>query len=223
MKKYIAAILALVVVILSFTACSKGLKDGQLLSDGNQNYAALTEKDGNLVRDDAGQLVVLVTNERGEQVTKDDGSLETTAVGVSHAVTHGDKIEYSSFSITLPKGWRPGNSYDEINIWSEDKSEHIVIYSSTSKTLEQEDEKVYGLFGMVLQAKGVSATKTDTITLAGVEAKRIRADFDDDEIKSMIYYSFEGGRGVYGVLCYATEEKTDNSVFEEVLNTMVLY
>ncbi len=231
MKKIIAPVLALVVILTLFASCSKEpkIKDGQIVSDGEQTYAAITEKDGQLARDEEGQLIVAVTDTNGKVVKDESGENATSAVDLSHAVTLGDRIEYKTFSVILPDGWEPGSSFDEINIWSEDRANHIVIYSKADLNA---DEPGSQLFNLLSSSDSVAKTKNDSVKIAGCDAKRTRVDFnvaesassdDDAPLYSATYYSFKGANSQFGVICYSEEKGTADSVFEEVLNTMVLY
>lgn len=231
MKKFIAPVLALVLILTLFASCSKEpkIKDGQIVSDGEQTYAAITEKDGQLARDEDGHLVVAVTDTNGKVVKDEAGANKTTAVPLNHAVTLGDRIEYKTFSVILPDGWEPGSSFDEINIWSENRANHIVIYSKTDLNASEPGGQ---LFNLLATSDSVAKTQNDTVKIAGCDAKRTRVDFnvtestsseDDAPLYSATYYSFTGTNAKFGVICYSEEKGTADSVFEEVLNTMVLY
>lgn len=231
MKRIIAPFIVLSVVLALFASCSKEpkIKDGQLVSDGAQTYAAITENDGQLARDEDGQLIVAVTDKNGDTVKDESGEDKTSAVELSHAVTLGDRIEYKTFSVLIPDGWTPGSSFDEINIWSEDRANHIVIYSKSDLNAEEPGAQ---LFNLLKGTDSVAKITTDNIKLAGCEAKRTRIDFnaseattakDDAPLYSASYYSFAGENAKYGIICYSEEEGTADSVFEDVLNTMVLY
>ena len=79
MKKYFALIISVIVILTCFTACKPKLKDGVLVTDAaGKGYAAVTQEGGGAARDDAGNLVVLVTDKNGKNVKGDNGEYRPT-------------------------------------------------------------------------------------------------------------------------------------------------
>ena len=71
MKKYFALIISVIVILTCFTACKPKLKDGVLVTDAaGKGYAAVTQEGGGAARDDAGNLVVLVTDEKRPKTSR---------------------------------------------------------------------------------------------------------------------------------------------------------
>ena len=72
MKKYFALILTFILILTCFAACKPSIKDGTVVTEfGGQGHAAVTEADGGVKRDEAGNLIVLVTDENGRKDTPD--------------------------------------------------------------------------------------------------------------------------------------------------------
>lgn len=231
MKKILCIALSLIAIATAFAACGKSsIKDTAIVPGVNGEIAAVTQENGDSLRDDDGNMIVVVTNPDGKPIKDENGENATMPVEISHCMVIGDKIEYSSFSVTIPDGWKAGKVYDRAVINSDDKNEtdKIVI---VSKPLSEYDPAGAApgseLFSLTLGSDQIKVTKNtkDKVTIAGVEAERTRVDLTSDVIETRVlsYYQFQGPNSVYGVTCYSKDASTADKVFEEVLNTMVLY
>lgn len=226
MKKYVSVIMATIALAGCLTACSGKIKDTTKIVAGDKEVAAVTNEDGVIVRDDNGQALVVVTDDEGNPVKGSNGEYETSAIEVSHAVEMGDRIENATFSVLVPDGWTSGNSYDTVTINSSDDAQtnKVVIYTDKLKDKETPGAQLVELVTGNAQVT-VDKETADTVTLAGVEAQRTRYDITSDAIETRVlsYYSFEGPSASYGIICYSKDAKTADSVFEQVINTMILY
>lgn len=231
MKKILCIALSLITITAAFAACGKStIKNTAIVPGVNGEVAAVTQENGDSVRDDDGKMMVVVTNPDGKPLKDENGDNVTQPVDVSHCMVIGDKIEYSSFSVTITKGWKAGQVYDRAVINSDDKNEtnKIVI---VSKPLSEYDVNGAApgseLFSLTLASDQITVKKNtkDKVTIAGVEAERTRVDLTSDTIETRVlsFYQFQGPNSVYGVTCYSKDASTADKVFEDVLNTMVLY
>ena len=131
MKKYFALILSVIVILGCFTACKPEIKNGIIISDAaDRDYAAVTEEDGGIARDQAGNLIVLATDEHGRNVKDDNGEYETYQVQIDHALVVGNKIECKDYSLSIPNGWSDKMSYADLII-SRDGTEDVLKISVT--------------------------------------------------------------------------------------------
>lgn len=105
MKKISAVLICTLLVLTCLTACKAKLKNGAVLSGAGYDYAAVTNEDGGIQRDDAGNIIVLVTNDKGKNVKADNGQYATEAVALRGALVVGNKIECPDYSLTIPNGW----------------------------------------------------------------------------------------------------------------------
>lgn len=143
MKKYFALILTAILVLTCFTACKPKIKGGSIVSDAaSQNYAAVTEEDGGIARDQAGNLIVLVTDANGRNVKDDNGEYETKAVALDHALVIGNRIECPRFALTIPNGWSDKISFADLIISKDGTKDVVKISVSTDQKLNDVvDEK----------------------------------------------------------------------------------
>lgn len=98
MKKYIAIIICAVIVLGCFASCSKK-------PDDVSGYPAVTEKDGGVIRDEAGNLIVYVTDINGKIEKGEDGEKVTSPVALEHPIVVGRRVEGPTYALNIPDGW----------------------------------------------------------------------------------------------------------------------
>ena len=242
MKKSLIILTVFLLVLAIFTGCGnkkiKGTDNVTMAGEGE--IPALTEKGGELARDDDGRMIVAMTDENGEAIKTADGGVATTAVEVSVATLIGDTVESRFFSVTSPKGWRYAASYKDVIVTSDDDNKtNKIVFSSRS--LEEQGEKTdfpgQNLYSVYKGACVIEKEETKTVKIAGIEANCERLDISgakitDDvsaeqaakfELRVISFYTFKGPDAVYGIRCESKDAGTADKVFEEVINTMVLY
>lgn len=241
MKKALIILTVFALVITVFTGCGNKIKGSENVTmAGEDAIPAMTQDDGALARDEEGRMIVAVTGENGEALTNSQGEVATTAVPVSVATLNGDLVESHFFRVTIPKGWKYSASYQNVIITSDDKNEENKIVISSRSLEEQEGKAEYpgeNIYKVYKGATVIEKEETDKVKVAGVEAQRERIDVSgakitdnvneeqaaNFELRVISYYTFEGPDAVYGVRCESKNPKTADKVFEEVINTMVLY
>lgn len=138
MKKLIALLIVFMVVLTCFSACKRTnvIKGGVLATDfkGNGIVAVVTKEDGGIIRDEAGNVVILATDKNGNTY-KEDGEYVTRAVAVDHAIIFGKHVEMPDFAIDIPKGWSDVKSYDMLNIQKDGTNTKISIMTNRNAKL----------------------------------------------------------------------------------------
>ena len=241
MKKTLILLTVFVLILAIFTGCGNKIKGSENVTmAGEEEIPAMTQEDGALARDEEGRMIVAVTGENGEALTNAQGEVATTAVPVSVATLNGDLVESRFFHVTIPRNWKYSASYQNVIITSDDKNETDKIVISSRSLEEQEGKAEYpgeNIFKVYKGATVIEKDKTEKVKVAGVEATRERLDVSgakitdsvseeqaaNFELRVISYYTFEGPNAVYGVRCESKDAKTADKVFEEVINTMVLY
>ena len=242
MKKALIILTVFTLVLTIFTGCGEKRIKGtdNVTMAGESEIPALTQEDGALARDESGNMIVAVTGENGKAITNSEGNVATTAVPISAATLNGDMVESRFFSVTIPKGWQYLTSYNEVIVGSDDKNETNKIVISSRSLEDQEGKADYpgqNIFTIEKGACVIEKDETEKVKIAGVEATRERLDVSgakitdnvskEDaaqfELRVISYYTFKGPNAVYGVRCESKDPKTADKVFEEVINTMVLY
>ena len=114
-KKIIAVALVIICIALMFTACSDEMKIVKI--KGNE-YAAVTDENGNAIVDASNRLQALVTDGDGNVVTHENGEPQTHWVPIDPYAVIDGKYYTPDFVLNSIKGW----TYDTAGILVKDKS-----------------------------------------------------------------------------------------------------
>lgn len=169
MKKIFAIILTFVLILTCFAACKPSLKDGTLITDeAGENYAAVTKADGGIVRDDAGNLIILATDENGKNI-KENGEYQTNAVAIDHALVIGDTIEMPEYSIQIPDGWSNSLSFENLVIKRDGSADTLTISVIDDKSLTDVSGERSSVINMTKSNYPNAVTETKTISFGKIE------------------------------------------------------
>ena len=133
MKKYLAIIISAVLILCCFTACKPDTYGG---------VPALTKKDGGAVRDEAGNVIIYVTDANGRYERDENGERATTPLALERPIVIGRQIEGPTYSITIPDGWSDKLTASDLDIIRDGTKDNIRLSylkeaTSLSETLEQ--------------------------------------------------------------------------------------
>lgn len=194
MKKYFAVILTFVIILTCFAACKPSIKDGTLVTNAaGKNYAAVTNADGGIKRDEAGNLVVLVTDENGRNV-KENGEYQTNAIAIEHALVIGDTIEMPEYSIQIPEGWSDSMSFEDLCLTRDGSNDVITISVLKDESLSDVAEERSSVITRTKNAFPNTVIETKTISFGDIE----------DALFYSAYVPDANGAEVY--LCYIVFE-----------------
>ena len=101
-KKIIAVALAIVMIAVMFTACSKKLRVEKI--EGKE-HAVMTDKDGNVVVDASNRVQAIVTDRAGEIVTYEGGEPQTYWVPIQNYFVADGKLYTGMCVLSSVKGW----------------------------------------------------------------------------------------------------------------------
>lgn len=169
MKKAIVLLITLMVVLTCFSSCKRTgvIKGGVLATDfkGNGVAAVVTKEDGGIIRDEAGNVIVLATDENGNTY-KEKGDYVTQAVAVEHAIIFGKHVEMPDFSIDIPNGWSDAKSYDMLTIQKDGTETKISIWTDREAKLTEISKNHSTIVDAAAAGDAIHATQT----VAGQEA-----------------------------------------------------
>ncbi len=226
MKKYFALIITAVLVLTCFTACKPKLQNGALVTNAaGENYAAVTKAGGGIARDEAGNLIVLVTDENGKNIKGENGEFQTNPVALEHALVIGNTIEMPDFSIQIPNGWSDQLSFADLIIKKNNSTDTVKISvienSSLSKVIEEHTSTI-------TQAKAMfpdTVTENKGISFGQIEDAQFYSAYVPDAGNGqgvyMAYVFFERAGRVYSCHINSQDdlrEKTDE--FTDILATI---
>ena len=190
MKKSLSVILALFIALFAFAACEKEKEDkdeikkspkstapqkeyvsdigGVVVTDfqGEIENAVLTEENGKVIRDEAGNIIVLVTDSNGEVIENDNGEVVTKYQAIDSAIVIGNRIEMPDYAINIPDGWSDLKSYADLSL-KKDGTEDIIVISAMrdEKLADVEADSV-----KMLEVFPSESKVNKSLTIAGEEA-----------------------------------------------------
>lgn len=183
MKKYFALIISLVVILTCFTACKPKLKGGALVTNaGGDVYAAVTNADGGLERDEAGNLVVLVTDQSGKNVKGEDGEYQTNVVAQEHAIIIDRVVEWKDYTVRIPNGWSDAYSLNGLSISKDGSADSLVI--------ETKDGELSQVVATAKQAVDIVANY-----VSGAETKNEAIKVGDYDAQFLSVFLADNGKG----------------------------
>lgn len=190
MKKYFALILTFVLILTCFTACKPSIKDGTLVTEfGGKEIAAVTEADGGIKRDDAGNLIVLVTDENGKNVKGENGEYETNPVALEHALVIGNTIEMPEYSIQVPNGWSNTVSFENLVLKRDNSADTLTLSVIKDKTLSEVEKERVSVISMATSNYENVVTETKTVKVGEKDATLFSA-FVPDANGAQVYLCY---------------------------------
>lgn len=124
MKKYFAAIISVILILAVFAGCNKA---ETIKTPDNKEIAAVTQKDGGIIRDEAGNMIVYVTEENG-QISKDEnGEYVTSPVALDHPIVVGRRVEAPLYAINIPDGWSDKLTVADLDIIRDGTKDNLRI------------------------------------------------------------------------------------------------
>lgn len=224
MKKYFALILTFILILTCFAACKPSIKDGTVVTEfGGQGHAAVTEADGGVKRDEAGNLIVLVTDENGRQVKDENGEYQTNPVAIDHALIIGDTIEMPEYSVQIPSGWSNEASYESLVLKRDGTQDTFTISVIKDESLGEVLKQRNSVINLAKTNFENVVTETKSETVGETEATLFSAYVPDANGAQvyMCYIIFEHNGDIYSCML---NSNTDASAVVpdviEILNTI---
>lgn len=232
MKKYFALLLTAIVILTCFAGCKAKIKNGAIVTNQiGENFAAVTQADGNVVIDDSGNIVVLVTDAKGKNVKGENGEYETKKVALDNALVIGNRVECENYYINIPNGWSNASSFTGLSIKRDGTEDVIVINERTDKDL---DTAMAGTMSAINLAKSNYANTTyenKSVEVLGKDAHFVSLYIPDNGTVDangnpgasyMGYFFFEHAGVIYTVRISSTTSNMSEDLDEiiDILNTI---
>ncbi len=200
MKKIIAIVLVTLTVLFCFAGCKKKAdKVAAVVTNGDGDYvAAVTKEDGGAIRDEAGNLIVVVTDNKGN-VVKEDGEILTEKVIVDSAVIIGDRIEMPDYALTIPKGWSNTVSNDDLVIKKDGTDDQIKIIADKEHSFEEVRTQNDAMTELLMKQEKEVKRGSDTFKVDGKDAVLTYAYTADKNI-FLGFILFENNGIVYSTM-----------------------
>ncbi|MBR5562351.1 MAG: hypothetical protein IKW12_04285 [Clostridia bacterium] len=221
MKKYFALILTFVLILTCFAACKPSIKDGTLVTEfGGKNHAAVTEADGGIKRDEAGNIIVLETDSNGKNVKDENGNYVTNPVGIDHALVIGNTIEMPEYSVQIPNGWSNSVSFENLVISRDGTADTLTISVIGDKSVADVIKERSTVINMTTSTYENVVTESKGVNVGEKEANLLSAFVPDANGAQvyLCYIIFEHAGNVYS--CMLNSNTDISSTVPEVLEIL---
>lgn len=177
MKKYFALIMCAIIILTTFAAC----KPKAELIEG---YAAVTKEDGGVIRDEAGNIIVHVTDANGRQVEGEDGEYVTTPIALERPIVVGRRVEAPLYSINIPNGWSDKLTAADLDIIRDGTKDNLRIATVKDKSFSEILEGRTGSINFIKNNYPTAETGNKSITLKnGIEAQYMYGWVEDTGVR----------------------------------------
>ncbi|MBR2730452.1 MAG: hypothetical protein IKD72_00495 [Clostridia bacterium] len=221
MKKVIVILICMLLTLTCLTACKAKLKNGAVLSGGGYDYAAVTNEDGGIQRDEAGNIVVLVTNEKGKNVKGDDGEYATQAVALRGALVVGNRIECPDYSLNIPNGWSDYLSGSDLMIQRDGTKDIIKIITTRDGDLTQSMKQASDLIDKMKAFSADTEYVNRSVKVLDMDGQLFSVFVPDNGSGASSYLGyifFEHNGVVYS--CMLTSDRNMNDKMEDILSIL---
>ena len=165
MKKIIAIVLITLTVLFCFAGCKKKADKvaAVVTNAAGKVVAAVTNDDGNAVRDGAGNLIVVATDPDGNVLEDDNGEIATEQVIVDSFLEIGNRYEMPDYSIVIPDKWKNSNNNShQALVLKEDGTENRITIV-TNNDSSQRNIIDSAISSLAVAEGGVSGEETLTV------------------------------------------------------------
>ncbi len=175
MKRILAITLAFAVILVCFAACKKDgvIEGGVVITGRGEPIAVVTAEGGKLFRDEAGNMIVLVTDENGNNVLDENGDPVTQKHAVEHGMIVGNRVEMPEYGMEIPDGWTlTGNTWANLVI-TNDKNTQIKLFCATDTTLASQRAAYQTIIEEAKKIRTGGVITTKEVTVKGESAQLI--------------------------------------------------
>ena len=223
MKKIIAVVLITLTVLFCFAGCKKKADKvaAVVTNAAGVVVAAVTNEDGNAVRDGAGNIVVVVTDADGNVLEDDNGEMLTEEIIVNSFMEIGNRYEMPDYSIVIPDKWKNSNnnSHQALVLKEEGTENRITIVTNN-------DESQRGIVDSLidsLKANEGAVSGEETLTVHGDENGKLEYTFatvnGQEHYAGFITFVYNGKE--VSVFIVGTEDMTDKiDEIDAIANTI---
>ena len=207
--KIAALLLVFTLMFCVFAACKRDKVNGIAVVDNEGTSRVLATNDnGETMTDDAGNLIIVVTNA--------DGKEETQRVAPPDYYVKGNIIETPKYTVTIPKGWEQSTGLGDVRLIHTDTKSELNLVTLIGKTLEDGLASAEEVMGLMRNEGGT--VETAQTTICGVEATKYSISKSDSG--AVTFYIFEKNGTVYSFYSVAAGENGESIDFETLINSI---
>lgn len=233
-KKYFAVIAATLAFATVFAACTKRYNDDRILvdSEGNTHILA-TNAEGETMQDEYGNIVEVITDDKGKEVEDKAGEQQTQGVTYPDLLTNGNIIQNKFIKLEVPDGWE---QIGKLNILlsnkdfdakiqfliNEDKSIDKVLseYILNGQELKKQVNKKLEKFNMSNKEVTIGGKKMTKIVWEITSKKEY---VDEGSAQSWIQnvYLYSDGKNTYNYASYISAADRDKVDFDKIVASVI--
>ena len=224
MKKIIAVVLITLTVLFCFAGCKKKAdKVAAVVTNRvGEVVAAVTNEDGNAVRDGAGNIVVVVTDADGNVLEDDNGEMLTEQIIVDSFMEIGNRYEMPEYSIVIPDKWKNSNnnSHNTLVLKEDGTDNKISIIVNKDDSIQTVRTENQNMFSAISSVAGDVTSGSDTFKVLDQDAEFVYAYTAEKDV-FLGYITFVVNGNVYSVMMTGKENMADKvDEIKAILNTM---
>ncbi len=233
-KKYFAVIAATLAFATVFAACTKRYNDDRILvdSEGNTHILA-TNAEGETMQDEYGNIVEVITDDKGKEVEDKAGEQQTQGVTYPDLLTNGNIVQNKFIKLEVPDGWE---QIGKLNILlsnkdfdakiqfliNEDKSIDKVLseYILNGQELKKQVNKKLEKFNMSNKEVTIGGKKMTKIVWEITSKKEY---VDEGSAQSWIQnvYLYSDGKNTYNYASYISAADRDKVDFDKIVASVI--
>lgn len=217
-KKYFALFLVFVIVLSGFAACIKSNPGIVITGSDGKTRVLATNDNGETMTDDAGNLIIAVTDKNGKGARDKEGNYETQRVAPPDYYVLENFIESPKFSVPVPAGWEQSTT-SNIRLTHTATKGEINLYIEDGQTLTQVSDAVQEFMDMTATKDPNAEFKVETVKICGVSATRYLYSSTQFSAEMAVYVFEKNGTSFQFQTVIAKENK-DIVDFESVINTI---
>ncbi len=217
MKRYIAILISMIMVMLTFSACG----DAVIVDKDGNEHVAITKKGGDFAQDKYGNLLEEVTNSEGEKVTQPFNFPDLY-------IRDNNTIENAYFVIDVPNNWNYNENTNAFRIQHSAKCAdegnamcELSFESSTTGDVEVIFDNAYAkeLHLQMLQPEFVTDVKKYETTLFDKEVTAYSCKYASGS--TIYYYAFSHAYAAIGLKLIVGDECADKILPEKFISENV--
>lgn len=201
-KKLIAAMVALTILFVCvFAACNKDKDENRPYIEKDE-YEFVTDEDGSRVYSEDGEFLVYATDDKGKQVTNENGEKETLRQPFQPVDDDGVYEEYG-YKMTLPEGWK---ATDQTGVFTNKEKTQQLEISAVNQSYQEYYTFNKNTYKQLSEQEGVSVTWEDDVKFSDKCENVVRFTMSTEKGTTVMYF-FTNSENTYKLMFSTTDKE----------------
>lgn len=225
------SVLATTALVAGKSAIEEETEPVTLIAQEN-NIVVMTQEDGGLARDEAGNIIAYVTDANGKFEKDKNGEYETTPVDIDRPAVIGRRIEGPTYALTIPDGWSDKLTYTDLDIIRNGTKDNIRLSVENNTDVDTVFEKKSSIITISKNNFPNAESESRSITLANninaqyaylwVEDTGVREEDENGNLNAVSSFVgiivFEHADNVY--CCMLSSNNNMNEDLQEIIDIL---